>query len=114
MISYKIYYDYHEGEQVPIWLILNTRENQINWQSSHLMIPIQTPFDMHPSESFDPDAMNVTILLDDLILRTELNRFGINLKSLKQRLDLHGVSAEEVDNLVIQVADIEDVLNFSL
>ncbi|TSB47930.1 hypothetical protein [Alkalicoccobacillus porphyridii] len=114
MISYKVYYDYHEGKKVPIWLIINTRDSHIDWEQPQLSVPVQTPFEMHPSEDFDPDAMNVTILIDDLILNTRSHTFGINLISLQQRLELHGVSAGQVDNLVIQVADIEEVLHSSL
>ncbi len=69
---------------------------------------------MHPAEEFDPDAMNVTILLDDLLLTTSENVFGINLTNVEHRLNLHGVDRTEVDNFVIQVADLEDVLQLTL
>ncbi len=26
MISYKVYYDYHEGIEAPIWIVLNVRD----------------------------------------------------------------------------------------
>lgn len=114
MITYKVYYDYHEGQKVPIWLIINTKENQIDWSQPHLLIPVQTPFDLHSAEDFDPEAMNVTILLDDLLLHTQPNTFGLNLTFIQQRLEEHGVSVMEVDNFIIQVADLEDVLQSTL
>ncbi|KQL56959.1 hypothetical protein ABC345_00870 [Shouchella sp. 1P09AA] len=114
MISYKVYYDYHEGTKAPIWIVLNVRNQIIDWDHKTLTIAVQAPFDMHPAEEFDQDAMNVTILIDDLLLTTSENVFGINLTNVEHRLNLHGVDRTEVDNFVIQVADLEDMLQFTL
>ncbi|GAF24363.1 hypothetical protein JCM19047_4249 [Bacillus sp. JCM 19047] len=114
MISYKVYYDYHEGKKAPIWLVLNVRDQFIDWEEQTLTITVQAPFNMHPAEEFDPDAMNVTILIDDLLLTTSENVFGISLTNVEHRLNLHGVDPTEVDNFVIQVADLEDVLHITL
>ncbi|WP_054704841.1 hypothetical protein [Bacillus sp. JCM 19041] len=86
------------------------RDQFIDWEEQTLTINVQAPFNMHPAEEFDPYAMNVTILIDDLLLTISENVFGINLANVQQRLNLHGVDGTEVDNFVIQVADLEDVL----
>ncbi|UTR06654.1 hypothetical protein MM326_01050 [Alkalihalobacillus sp. LMS6] len=86
----------------------------IDWDQKKLMLVVHAPFNIHLAEEFDLDALNVTVLIDDLLLMTSENVFGINLPIVEHRLNLHGVDRTEVDNFVIQVADLEDMLQFTL
>lgn len=114
MTNYKVYYDYFEGVEVPIWLVLDIRENKVEWNDSIYTFQVQSPFELHPREYFDQHALNLSITLDELTLNSKENHIGINLKLVKSRLDEHDINYSDVSNFVIQMTDIEDVLSFKI
>lgn len=114
MIHYKVYYDYYEGERVPFWLIIDAKASEIDWDQDSLLVPAQAPFELHDQDDFDQYAMNVSVILNELMLNVAPNHFSINLKSLKTRLAEFGAEPWEVHNLVVLVADIEEVLQMNV
>lgn len=114
MTNYKVFYDYFDGVKVPIWLVLDIRENKVEWNDSIYTFQVQAPFDLHPSEYFDQYALNVSITMDELTLNSKDNHIGINLELVKTRLDEHNINYSNVSNFVIQMADLEDVLSFAI
>lgn len=114
MTKYKVYYDYYDGVKVPIWLVINTKENDINWSEDIFPIHIHAPFDLLHSEDFDSFAVNLTITMNEITLNAKDDHIGINLDLLKHRLYEHEVDCTDIANFIIQVADIEDVLSFHI
>lgn len=114
MTNYKVYYDYFEGVKVPIWLVIDTKANGVNWGTDFFSFHIQAPFDLQHSEDFDSYAMNLTVTMNELTLNAKENHIGINLKLLKKRLMEFEVDYNEITNFVIQLADIEEILHFDI
>ncbi|PAD70850.1 hypothetical protein CHH83_01230 [Bacillus sp. 7586-K] len=100
--------------KVPIWLVINTKENGIDWNEDIFSIHIHAPFDLQHSEDFDSFAINLTITMNELTLNAKDNHIGINLDLLKHRLYEYEVDCTDIDNFIIQIADIEEVLNFHI
>lgn len=113
-MNYKVYYDYFDGVKVPIWLVLDVKASEIDWNENIYSFPVQAPFELHSSEDFDTYALNVSIAMNELTLNKELRHVGINLSLVKKRLEEHEIECNEVSNFVIQLGDIEEVLNFTL
>ncbi|MCV9886276.1 hypothetical protein [Metabacillus halosaccharovorans] len=114
MTHYKVFYDHFDGIEVPIWLVLNIRENKIDWTNCNYSFQVQAPFDLHPSEYFDQFALNVSITMDELTLNSKEHHIGINLDLVKSRIIEHDVNFNDVSNFVIQMSDLEEVLSYTI
>ncbi|MFB4212937.1 hypothetical protein ACE1TH_13625 [Shouchella sp. JSM 1781072] len=113
-MSFTVYYDYHDGVEVPIWIVVSLKEVDIETDKQTLTLTAQAPFYKQAREDFDPDQMNVTVTMNELIIGSSPNTFTINIKSIQDRLDEHSISIEEVDGLILLVADVEELLQFTL
>lgn len=110
-----VYYDYWENRLAPLWYVITFRELELDWDKERAYIPITAPFQRKDSEDFDPDLLGLTVTLGDLIVHSEKpGKFGINLKALKERANMHGVDYQEIRQFVIQVGDLEDVLQMRM
>lgn len=112
MMSYKVYYDYFDGVKAPIWFVVDA--DLINWDDDTYSVFIQAPFDLYHADDFDQYDLNVSITMNELTLNSKMQHIGINLRLLKIRLDEHAINYSNVSNFIIQVADIEEILTFSL
>ncbi|MCF6094336.1 hypothetical protein L1765_10210 [Microaerobacter geothermalis] len=112
-MKYKVYYDYHEGELVPIWFVISL--DGIYWSDDYLYVPIEAPFESFPVDEFDENIMSFSILMSDLTrVYDKTNEFGIYLPYVKQRVLEYGIDVTEIEQFIIQVADVEDVLQMSI
>ncbi|WP_368657668.1 hypothetical protein AB3Z07_21390 [Metabacillus halosaccharovorans] len=114
MTFYNVYYDYFDGVKVPIWIVIDVSGNEIDWNESLFHFHVQAPFNMQHSEGFDPYALNISIYMNELTSNMEENHIGVNLKLVKKRLDENEIEYSDISNFVIQVADIEEILKFSI
>lgn len=114
MTNYKVFYDDYEGKKVPYIMVVNVKDNAMNWNENIFTIQVQAPFELYSADDFDHDAMNISIHLDDLTLRSKENNIGINLESIKKRLDAHNADYYDISNFVIRIEDIEEVLQSTI
>lgn len=108
-----VFFDYHEGQQVPIWLVIDLEE-RINWDEDYFYIPIQAPFQLKDRGDFDPDILSVSVTMGDLTRNIDhINTVGIYLPRMKQAIHEFGGDVEEIQQFIILVADVEEVLQFN-
>jgi hypothetical protein len=114
MAKIKVFYDYHEGEQVPIWYVIRFNASELDYNKT-LYIPIEAPFEATSLDGFDESIMAVSIFISDLTLNpNKINRFGIHLPAIHQRLELSGVDTLDIEQFVLQVSDIEEILQMKV
>lgn len=108
-----VYYDYFEGQQVPIWFVIYI-EGEIDWDDEYFYFSIEAPFELKDSGNFDPDVLSATVTMGDLTrCLDQINTIGISLPRLKQTIQDFGGSVDEVQQFIIQVADVEEMLQFN-
>jgi hypothetical protein len=109
MSKNKVYYDYHDGELVPIWYVIEF-PGGVDWSHPYFHLPIQAPFEKQNAEDFDSDMLGVSVTMNDLTLTAKHNHIGIDLLLIQKRLDEAGIDKMDVKQFIIQVADIEEIL----
>ncbi|MFS0784954.1 hypothetical protein ABC345_01040 [Shouchella sp. 1P09AA] len=113
-MSFTVYYDYHDGVEVPIWIVVSLKEVDIDTDKQTLTLTAQAPFHKQAREDFDPDQLNVTVTMNELMIGSSPNTFTINIRPIQDRLEEHGIAIEEIDGLILLVADVEELLQFTL
>ncbi|MGC5326625.1 hypothetical protein [Brevibacillus sp. SYSU BS000544] len=106
----KVIYGYHNGNQVPIWLVVNFESDELDRTKKTLYIQIEAPFQQLNLEDMHPDSIGLTVALSDLVLNREKpGEIGILTSELRQRTDAVGVDFQDIRQLMIQIADIEEM-----
>lgn len=111
----RVFYDYHEGNLVPFKYMISFRKGELPWDREKVFVPVSAPFERLGIEDFLPDSLAITITLGDLILSADKpGKFGIHLPPLRRRAIESGVDYWDCENLVIQVADLEELLQMNV
>lgn len=111
----RVFYDYYDGVLVPLKYLINIRKGELPWDREKVFVPVSAPFERLGVEDFLPDVVALTVTQGDLILSADKpGKFGIFLPPLRQRAVDGGVDYWDVENLVIQVADLEELLQMSV
>ncbi|GED55134.1 hypothetical protein EDM54_12900 [Brevibacillus borstelensis] len=111
----RVFYDYHEGVLVPQKYMIGFRKGELPWDREKVFVSVSAPFESLGIEDFLPDSLALTVTQGDMILSAEKpGKFGILLPPLRQRAVEAGVDYWDVENLVIQVADLEELLQMSV
>lgn len=106
-----VYYEERDGELLPTWLLLPIQKEQ-ECYTYHLMAPFERVDDFHDSLS------TITVPMSALT-RGPFDHCDIciHLPTLKQELFLLGYnlnSLSEADYFLLQMADIEELLQFEV
>lgn len=106
----RAYYDYHDGLQVPLWLVVNFEEDEIDWSKETLYFNLEAPFEMLHAEDILDDTPGITVELGDLVLnKKEPGKIGIYLPGISKRNHILD-SLAEVSQLIIRFVDIEEIM----
>ncbi|MEB1806337.1 MAG: hypothetical protein LPK26_03350 [Bacillaceae bacterium] len=107
----KVYYDYYDGNKVPVWFVLNFGTGNLDWDEEYLYIPIVAPFEVHGIEDFDNEIFSASVTLGDLTVSHEKpNTIGVYLPRIIETITSFGGIHEDVTQFIIQVGDIEEIL----
>ncbi|MED4581830.1 hypothetical protein P9578_03450 [Brevibacillus choshinensis] len=110
-----VYYDYFEDKLSPLWCVITFRKDAINWNGNTVYIPIEVPFQCQSLEDFVSDSLGITVTLGDMTLNaSKPGKFGIHLPPLRQRALESGYDYWEAEQLIFQVADLEELLHMNL
>ncbi|WP_158211640.1 hypothetical protein [Alkalihalobacterium alkalinitrilicum] len=110
-----VYYDYHDGEKVPLWYVLNFGSGNLDWDTEYLYVPIVAPFEIHGVEDFDNDTLSASITFGDLTKRIDKpNTIGIYLPHVKRTISDFGGDYHDIDQFIFLVSDIEEILQLSV
>jgi hypothetical protein len=112
MPQQRLYYEFMESELVPYWYVLTFQPCEINWDKLVLHFTPIAPFEYVERNEFDDSLINVSIQLSDFILKQgRPERIGINLNSVKKRIERHGVDPCVVRQFIISPPDINELLS---
>lgn len=107
----QLYHDYINGELVPYMYVLTFEYDEIDWDEKTYYFDLIKPFDCYEDYYYDESILSVSILITDLIVNdNHPNQLGINLISLKERIEKYGVEAYSVRRFVMQLPDVSEVL----
>lgn len=111
MPKQRVYYDYVNEELVPYWYVLTFKNNEITWDKNSFFFDAIAPYEYLNRDQYNDSIISVSIYMNDLIFNTDqLNRIGINLKNVSQRVRKYNVCPSEVKQFIIPIPDINDVL----
>lgn len=109
-MSLSVYYDYHEGELLPIWMIVSPTSEE--WTANRVLIHIDAPFERKLAEELSNDLLSISVELDDLILLDDQsNTLCISLGRLISKIREAGYHPSDIDQLLLQMCDVEEVLH---
>ncbi|MEJ8547139.1 hypothetical protein [Brevibacillus borstelensis] len=110
-----VYYEYFEGQLAPFKYVITFRQSEIDWDKNTIYVPINAPFQRLESEDFNPSSLGISVTLDDMTLHSDkAGKFGIRLAPLKIRAIEGGVDYRDIEQLIIQVADLEELLQMNV
>lgn len=111
----RVFHDYHEDKLVPLKYMISFRKGELPWDREKVFVSVSAPFDPLGIEDFLPDSLAITVTIGDMILSADKpGKFGILLPPLKSRAVEGGVDYWDIENFVIQVADLEELLQMSV
>ncbi|WP_051775758.1 hypothetical protein [Paenibacillus tyrfis] len=112
MAKITVYYDYHEGHQLPFWMFISFKRGEIQWDKRYLHIPITAPFNRKELNDIPETMASATVQLDDITIPTHRpDFFGIDIQRINKRILQEGcIDLNNIEQLVIQMCDIEEVL----
>ena len=112
MIKISIYYDYHEGQQVPIWMFISIRRGNDLWAKKYLYIPVIAPFERKDIDQIPELTIGATVQLDDLTISAHRpGYFGIDIQRIHNRIKQEKrIDPEHIDQFIIQMSDVEELL----
>jgi hypothetical protein len=116
MPKIKVYFDYFDGKLAPIWMVIRINRGEINWGKNTMYVPVQCPFDRQNPEDFDSSALGISVHDTELTVNAlKPGYFGIHLPRLKKRAEEEfGYNMDDIEQLIIQVADLEEILQMSV
>ena len=111
-MNIKTYYNYYEGELVPLWYVISFKKGDIDWGRTTLYVPIDTQTKPQEIEDYLPDQLGLSVTLGDLTLNaSKPGKYGINLSSLRQRAIDNDVDYWDVEQLIIPVSCIVELMH---
>ncbi|MFT8930068.1 MAG: hypothetical protein ABF969_12105 [Sporolactobacillus sp.] len=104
----RVYYDRDiEGNLYPLWYTL---EGSIDWSDPTLFFFVSAPFERIDSIQFDDELIGCSVYAQELIVNEYRDgALGIDLAAVSARIS-QNIEPEKVERLILQVADIEDLL----
>lgn len=114
-MNIKTYYDYYEGDLIPLWFVLSFKKGDLDWTKTTLYVPIDPPTKMQEIEDYLPDQLGLSVTVGDLILNaSKPGKFGINLSALRRRAIDNGVDYWDVEKLIIPVSIVAELLSMTV
>ncbi|MFI8714491.1 hypothetical protein [Brevibacillus brevis] len=111
----RVFHDYHDDKLLPQKYMISFRKGELPWDREKVFVAVSAPFEPLGIEDFFPDALAITVTLGDMILSIDKpGKFGILLSPLKQRAIEGGVDYWDIEHLIIQVADLEELLQMNV
>jgi len=109
----RLYYDYVDKQVVPYWYVLTFKPCDINWDKPVYVFDAIMPFEFIERDEFDETLISMSIYFSDFIFnKANPGKVGLNLKSIKKRLDKYGVDPYVVRQLIVSLPDIYEVLEY--
>jgi len=107
-----VYFDFIDDGEKPIWYVLEFDE-PLTWNKTIYFEPMG-PFQKKESHEFNENNAGATVLIDDLKQSLyHQGHLGIDLPSIKQRLESEGHFTDHIRTLIMQIGDIEESMQLN-
>lgn len=110
MPKHQLFYEKVNDEIIPFWYVLSFQNHEINWDKYVIFIEYRYPFEYESRSYFDNSIFSYSVRISDLIFSNNSSRFGINLKNIRNKIQLHGLDPMMFQQLIIPLPDINDFL----
>ncbi|WP_077616812.1 hypothetical protein [Caenibacillus caldisaponilyticus] len=108
----KVYYDFRDGQERPIWYVVN---NDFDWNLATQYIDVLTPYKKASLFDFENHLINVSVFIQEMTQSyAHPNKLGLNLLAIADRIRHDGIEPNNVDQLIMLVNDIEEVLHMNI
>jgi hypothetical protein len=112
MPQQRLYYDYAEGELIPFWYVLTFKPCEFDWEKHVYYFTFIAPFEFVERHEFDESLINVSIQHSDFIINPDHpNRIGININSVKKRIEKHGIDPYVVSQFIMSTPDLNEFIS---
>lgn len=113
MPQQRIFYEFINGKLMPYIYVLTFGVGDINWEHPTLAYEAIKPFRHDDLYEFDDSILTTTILFSDFIFNLDHpNRFKLNLKRIKKRIEWNGVDPNVISQFVLGTYDLQELLIF--
>src|SRR5690606_5230466 len=111
MPQQRLYHEYVESNLIPYWYVLTFTLGQINWDKPVYYYDAIKPFEFVERDEFDESLIGVSINLSDFIFNYESpNKIGLNIRSIRRRIERYGLDPSLVQQFVLSTPGIEELL----
>lgn len=111
MPQQRLYYDYVDNQLIPFWYVLTYQHCELNWDKPVNYYDAIKPFEYVERGEFDETLISTSIYLSDVIFNRNFpSKIGINLQSVKKRIERHGVDPYVVRQFIISTPEINELL----
>jgi len=122
MAKLKVYFENNEELNVldPVWLVVSFGRGKFNWSAKQLYIPLEAPYSrVMRGEYLEEKIISLRVIREDL--KHDMMRpdgFLIDIQSMLLRIKHMQKKQQfdhfEIDQFIIQMADIKDVTNANI
>lgn len=111
MLKQQLYYDYVCDQLVPCKFVLTFDYQEIDWNKKAYYFDLIKPFEYYDYDNYDENVISFSVYLTDLIVNNlRPGQLGINLTSLKSRIEKYGLDHDLVRQFVMFIPDVSEVL----
>ncbi|MEH7122073.1 hypothetical protein V7127_02390 [Bacillus sp. JJ1773] len=111
MPQQRMYYEYVDQQLIPYWYVLTFSPCELNWDKHVFYYDVIKPFEYIERGDFDESVISMSIHLSDLVFNHNLpEQIGINLYSIRKRIESYGVDPDVVRQLIIPTPELENFI----
>jgi hypothetical protein len=112
MPQQRLYFEHVNKLLIPYWYVLTFKPGEICWDKPIQFYDAITPFNHVGRDHFDSSLITNKIYLSDFIFNDyNPERFGLNLKAIRKRIEQQGIDSYVVQQFILAAPEISDVLS---
>lgn len=119
----RVYYEEHSELNIlnPVWMVVYFGRGNFNWKAKRFYLPLEAPHKRIKRGEFEEsdNIMSFTVNIEDLVRDVmRPNGFLVDIHSMLYRIQemqkTQSFDHLDIDQFIIQMADIEDVLQMNI
>lgn len=111
MPQQRIYYEKVDNKLIPYWYVITFDVCEVNWDKSVLYYEAIAPLSFVERDEFDESLASFSVHFSDFIVhRDKPDHLGLNLTTIKKRINRYGVDPYTIRQFIIQLSDIYEIM----
>ncbi|MBU5213259.1 hypothetical protein [Heyndrickxia oleronia] len=112
MPQQRVYHEYVNEKLVPYWYVLTFKPFEINWDKPVHYYDVIKPFEFIERDEFDESVITFSLKISDfLVNRDYQNKLGMNIKMIKNRIEVNEIDPEVIHQFILPYPDVEEILH---